>query len=74
MLFFIRVALVMVSVHSNKTLTKTLVQIKFQVEKSLGTGGVVNTFNPRTQETETFRSLSSRSVYIASSRTAKFRQ
>jgi hypothetical protein len=40
----------------------SLGQSKFQIEKSLSTGMVVHTFNPRTQETEACRSLNLRSV------------
>jgi hypothetical protein len=52
----------------------SLGQRKFQVEKILGAGMVVDTFNPRTQETKTCSSLSLRSIYRASSRIAKLRQ
>lgn len=52
----------------------SLVPSKFQVEKSLGPSVVVCTFDPSIQETELCRSLSSRSVYRASSSTAKLRQ
>jgi hypothetical protein len=40
----------------------SLVQRKFQVEKSLGPGVVIPAFNPSIHETEPFRSLSSRST------------
>jgi hypothetical protein len=49
----------------------SLVQCKFQVKKSLTVDVVVYTLNPRNQETEPY---SSRSIYRASSRTAKLRQ
>lgn len=51
-----------------------LVQRKFQVYKSLGPNIVAHAFNPRNQGTDSFRSLSSRSIYRASFRTAKLRQ
>jgi hypothetical protein len=38
----------------------SLIQSKFQVEKSLGPSMVAHTFNPSIQETEACRSLSSR--------------
>ena len=49
----------------------SLGQSKFKIEKGLGPGVVVHTFNPRTQETEACRSLSSWSIYRASFRTAR---
>ena len=52
----------------------SLVQNKFHVEKSLNSGMIVCVFNSSIQETEPFRSLNSRSIYKASSRTAKLRQ
>ena len=52
----------------------SLGQSKFQVKKSSSPGVVVCTFNPSIQETEQSRSLSSRSIYRTSSRTAKLRQ
>jgi hypothetical protein len=52
----------------------SLRQSKFQAEKSLDLDMVVLDFNPRTQETKPCRSLSSRSIYRASSRRAKLRQ
>lgn len=52
----------------------SLGQSKFKIEKGLGPGVVVHTFNPRTQETEACRSLSSWSIYRASFRTAKLTQ
>jgi hypothetical protein len=42
--------------------------------KGLSPGVVVHNFDPSIQETEPGRSLSSRSIYTASSRTAKLRQ
>ena len=42
--------------------------------KSLGPGMVLHDFYPRVQETEPWRSLSSRLFYWASSRTTKLRQ
>ena len=52
----------------------SLAESKFLVEKSLGPGTAVHAFNPSIQETEACRSLSSKSIYRASSRTAKLRQ
>ena len=51
-----------------------LEQSQFQVEKSLGPDMVIQALNPSIQDTEPYRSLSSRSIYKASSRTAKLRR
>ena len=56
----------------------SLVESKFKVDKSLGPIVMVYSFNPRTQgtnpRTKACRSLSLRSIYRVSSRTAKLRQ
>jgi hypothetical protein len=52
----------------------SLVQRNFLIEKSLGPCVVIHAFNPSIQETEPCKSLSSRSIYRASSRTVKLRQ
>ena len=44
----------------------SLVQSKFQVEKSLSSGVVVQAFDPRIQKRETYRSLSSIQVNLQS--------
>ena len=51
-----------------------LEQREFQVEKSLEPGMVDHAIHPSIQKTEPWRSLSSRSVDRASSRTTKLRQ
>jgi hypothetical protein len=49
----------------------SLVQSKFQLKISLNLSMVVHILNPSVQETELCKSQRSRSVYRASSRTAK---
>jgi hypothetical protein len=44
----------------------SLVQSKFQVQKSLSSGVVVQAFDPRIQKRETYRSLSSIQVNLQS--------
>ena len=51
----------------------SLVLSKFQVEKSLSPGVEVHTFDLNIQETESHKSLNSRSIYRTSFRTAKLR-
>jgi hypothetical protein len=49
-------------------------QSRFQVKGSLSPVMVVHIFTPSIQEKESYRSLNSRSIYVASFRTATLRQ